>query len=121
MAKFAKNFNWKNSPAHIDFLVRYFTGPNNVDQVMSFNYLSSELKESHKSAVKRFIEDNSLVNCGLEESLSVIFTVHDLKKILSENKLKKSGSKYELIERLINYDHLMATNLVSNYKIRTFA
>lgn len=58
MAKLAKKFNWKNSPAHIDFLVRYFTGPNNIDQVMTFNYLSSELKESHKSAVKRFIEDN---------------------------------------------------------------
>ena len=116
MGNLSKKFDWKKSSAHVNFLIRYFIGPNDIEHVMSFSPVEN-LREKTKVAIQRFIEDNSLVFCGLEESLYRVFTANDLKKFLKEKELKQSGSKPELIERLINHDRLMAEKLVSNYKI----
>lgn len=60
MENISKNFDWKKSSAHANFLMRYFIEPNDIEHVISFNPVEN-LKEKTKVAIQRFIEDNSLI------------------------------------------------------------
>jgi hypothetical protein len=103
MPNLPPNFNWKESPPHLDLLDK-FAKSRDVKQVLDWQTIRQTLRENTESAIERFIRDGALVPSSLEESLECIFQVAQLKKLLLERGLKVSGSKSELIGRLVPAD-----------------
>lgn len=103
MTKLPANFDWRRSPAHMD-LLRKFIKPRDVAQIMSWQYLKQTIKESPGEAIERFIQDGAIIPSGLEASLNRVFTAAQLKEMLKERGLKRSGSKKELVQRLVSDD-----------------
>ena len=58
-----------------------------------------------------------LLPCEVDESLQKICTIAELKKLLKEHDLKQSGSKPELIERLVTSDRRGIEKLASKREI----
>ena len=116
MAKLSANFDWKNSPAHLDLLSK-FVKPRDVAQVMDWLYLKNTIRESTQDAVDRFIRDGALIPCGIEESAERVLTAAQLKKMLKEPGLKQTGSKEELVERLVAADHAGVERVISRNRV----
>ncbi len=95
--------NWRESPAHLSLLMA-FDKPRDIRQVLDWGWPRSTLREETEVAVERFIQEGMLIPASLEEKLSRLFQIAQLKKLLSERNLSTSGSKAELIERLIHHD-----------------
>lgn len=96
-------FDWRNSPAHMGLLAN-FLKPRDVDQVANWQYLKTTLGEAPSAAIARFVRDGALNQADLVEGLEQVFTVAQLKQMLKVRGLKLSGSKSELIERLVAAD-----------------
>lgn len=105
MPKRPADFDWRTSPAHLDLLSR-FVRPRDIAPVMDWMYLKDTIKEDTRDAFDRFIRDGALIPCDLDESLNQACTAAQLKKMLKERGLKQTGSKAELVERLIDEDRL---------------
>lgn len=116
MAKLPANFDWRKSPAHIDVLGK-FMKPRDVAQVLNWQYLKDSIKESPKDAIGRFIGEGILIHCGLDEILDCAFTASDLKRMVKEEGLKTSGTKAELVERLVTANRPKMENVTSKLKI----
>ena len=116
MAKLPASFDWRKSPAHIDLLGK-FVKPRDIAQVMNWQYLKDTIKESPKEATERFIHNGALVTCEIDEILDCAFTASELKKMAREQGLKQTGTKAELIERLVDSDHSKMEKLTSKFRI----
>jgi hypothetical protein len=116
MAKLPANFDWKKSPAHLDLLSK-FIKPRNTEQVIDWLYLPATLGENTAEAIDRFVRDGTLIPCELADSVDLAFTAARLKKMLKEQGLKSSGSKEELVERLIEADRDALQRMVSRLKM----
>ena len=117
MANLAGNFNWKKSPAHIKFLSSFIRAKNVAREESVREYLINELKEHPKTAIGRFIEGKVLVSCDAEEVLDCVLTSDQLKKILSEQGQKQTGSKRELIKRALEGDRPRIMQIVGTYRV----
>jgi len=116
MPKLAANFDWRKSPAHIELLGK-FIKPRDVAQVLNWQYLKDSIKENPKDAIERFIREGMLITCELDEILDCAFTASDLKKMAKEEGLKTTGTKAELVERLITANRSKVEKATSRLKI----
>ena len=116
MSKRPADFDWKRSQAHL-YLLGFFIKPRNTAQVIDWLFLPPMLGESTRDAIDRFVRDEALVPCEIEDCVCIAFTAARLKKMLKEHGLKTSGSKEELIDRLIEYDRDAVQGMVSHLSI----
>jgi hypothetical protein len=116
MSKKPANFDWKKSQAHL-YLLGFFIKPRNTAQVIDWLFLPPMLGESTKEAIDRFVRGGALVPCELEDCVYIAFTAARLKKMLKERGLKTSGSKEELVDRLIESDRDAVQRMVSDLSI----
>jgi len=112
MAK-SSDFSWKTSPAHFDLLLA-FAKPREIKQVFDWAWPRQTLQEKTEVAIERFIQEGLLIPVSVEEGLSKLFQVAQLKKFLSERSLSTSGNKGELIERLVVHDEQGMQKIVGN-------
>lgn len=103
MPKSSDNLDWKKSPAHFNLLIA-FEKPRAIKQVLDWDWPRHTLREKTEIAIKRFLQEGMLVPASIEEGLNRLFQVAHLKKLLSERDLPASGSKVDLIERLVAHD-----------------
>jgi len=91
--------------AHSQLLNR-FLRPANPDSVIGMTYLESALGESCQSAIRGFIRDGLLEPYvpSKEERAQLLFKLTELKDMARERGLKLSGSKEELVRRLLTAD-----------------
>lgn len=97
------NFRWQESSPHLDLLEK-FTKPRDVNQVITWQFVRQTIGEDTESAIDRFIRDGVLIPSTIEETLECIFQAAQLRKLLQERNLKLTGSKSELVERLVLSD-----------------
>ena len=64
----------------------------------------SALGETHEDAIRRFIDTGLLVPCPLSQRLAWKLPYTELKQLLRDRKLKISGRKAEMAERLCESD-----------------
>jgi hypothetical protein len=116
MPKLPSNFNWKESPTHME-LLNVFAKPHDVSHILTWQTIRQTLGESTEDAVERFVRDGVLVTATLEESLIAVFQVTELKKLLKERDIKQSGSKSELAEKLVEADRTGAEKLLKKHRV----
>lgn len=95
--------NWRKSNAHL-LLLSKFLHPNSIDEFAKADYWNIALGENAKQAIKRFFDEEMLLQADLEGQLDYKFKATELKNMLKERGLKVSGRKDELITRLIQAD-----------------
>lgn len=111
------NLEWKKSPAHFNLLLA-FEKPRDIKQVLDWDWPRQTLGEKTEVAIERFLQERMLVPASIKEALNRLFQVAQLKKLLSERGLSTSGSKSELIERLITLDGQGMTKIVGNSVVK---
>jgi len=94
---------WHNSNAHL-LLLSKFLRHNSIDEFTKADYWDNALGENAKQAIKRFFDEEMLLQADLEGQLDYKFKATELKNMLKERGLKVSGRKDELITRLIQAD-----------------
>jgi len=99
MAKLPATFNWKESIAHLS-LLSMFQSPRQPSDV----YGKDGLGESVKDAIERLKNQGAILPGSLEDKITYIYTVADLKSLLKAKGEKTAGKKEELITRLIQVD-----------------
>jgi hypothetical protein len=104
MPNLPSDFDWMESPPRLDLLSK-FVKPRDAQQVMNWQFLKQTLRENPETVIERFVRDGALVSASIEESLECLLQVTQLKKLLQERGLKVSGSKNDLVERLVSTDH----------------
>lgn len=109
--------NWKESSSHFNLLLA-FDKPRDIKQVLEWDWPRQTLGEKTEIAIERFLQEGLLVPASLEESLNRLFQVAQLKKLLSERGLSISGSKGELIERLITHDKQGMVKVTGNNVVK---
>lgn len=110
------NFKWQESPPHLDLLEK-FTKSRDVNQVINWQYVKQTIGENSESAIERFVRDGALIPSTIEETLECIFQATQLKKLLQEHNLKLTGSKGELIERLVLSDRAEMEKITQKSKV----
>lgn len=116
MAKLPFNFSWKESPTHIE-LLNVFSKPHDVNHILTWQTIRQTLGESTEDAIERFVRNSILIPATLEESLSVVLQVTELKKLLKDLNRKQSGNKSELVENLIEADRTGAEKLLKKHRV----
>lgn len=116
MPKLPSNFDWKKSAIHIQ-LLEAFSKPRDVNRVLDWQFIQQNMGEKTENAVDRFTREGDLVPASLEESLEAVLQVVHLKKMLQERGLRQSGSKSELIGRLIEADQKAAEDVVKQHRV----
>lgn len=95
--------DWKESPAHL-LLLSKFRNPHSIDDYSKRDEWKDVLNEEPSKAIKRMINDGYIVKGDLAYTLSYKYKVSELKILLGDSGLIKSGRKYELVTRLIDAD-----------------
>lgn len=103
MFNWLQNKDWKNSQAHLLLLSKFRNGDSPETYRKAENW-ESVLKEKPFQAIEKFLKDGALELSRLQELVAYKFKASELKSLLSEKKLKVTGSKEELIQRLIEND-----------------
>jgi len=116
MQKLSNDFNWRESPSHIE-LLKSFTKARSIQQVVGWQHLKQTLKEGIEDAIGRLTRDGALIPAGVEEGLNSLFQIVQLKKLLQERNLRISGAKSELVERLVIADHAWGEQVVRKSKV----
>jgi hypothetical protein len=116
MPKLPANFDWKESPTHIE-LLNVFSKPHDVYHILTWQTIRTMLGETTEDAIERFVRDGLLITASLEESIAVVLQVADLKKLMEARHLGLSGSKRELVERLVKTDLNGAEKLLAKHKV----
>lgn len=101
--RLTSNKDWKNSPAHLLLLSKFFIG-SSIDHFANTDYWTPVLNEQPTIAIKRFISENMLELLDIETCLHLKFNIPDLKVLLKERRLKVSGNKTVLVDRLLEND-----------------
>jgi hypothetical protein len=76
------------------------------------------LGEKTEIAIERFLLEELLIPANIEETLNKLFQVAQLKRLLSERGLSTSGSKRELIERLVAHDGQELTTVIGKTVVK---
>jgi hypothetical protein len=99
-----KGFDWRKSKAHM-LLLSKFVHLENLDNFTKLDYWENVLGESPKQAIERFVDEGILIAADLDALLSYKYKVTELKDLLKQRNLPVSGSKKEMIQRLVQADH----------------
>lgn len=110
------NLDWIESPSYLDLLSK-FAKPRDAQQVMNWQYLKQTLREKPEIVIERFVRDGVLVPASSGESLECLLQATQLRKLLQERGLKVSGSKSDLVERLVSADHEGMDKLVRRHRV----
>ena len=113
MFNFSYNFNWKNSRAHL-LLLSKFMYPREPRYYYDQENWARVLNEPAQKSIKRFINENMLVNADLEYRVSYKYKVHELKELLKQRGLSISGIKKELVSRIVLADRDGTSKLVAD-------
>lgn len=96
-------FEWRKSKAHL-LLLSKFLHPRTVDDFAESDAWKTALGENPKQAIKRFLDEDMLVQADLSAQLDYKFKAAELKDIAKKRGLTVSGRKGDLIQRLIQAD-----------------
>ena len=118
MFRFTKGFNWKDSEAHLLLLSKFIQGQE-IDYFVKWGNWEQALNEAPQKAVKRFVDEGMLTNADLETIVSYKYKVSDLKILLKQRSLAVSGSKDELIKRILHADKAGMMKLTAGIKLLT--
>jgi hypothetical protein len=110
---FSRSFNWKNSKAHL-LLLSKFIYPREPKYYYDQDNWARVLNEPAQKSIKRFINENMLVNADLEYRVSYKYKVHELKELLKQRGLSISGIKKELVSRIVLADRDRTSKLVAD-------
>ncbi len=108
--------DWKQSPAHVDLLAKFERG-RDLSQVLDWQYLKDSLGESTKKAIDRFIEQGALIPCTLGEALNIELNAGEMKQVCRDHDLKVSGTKAELVDRILEHLPYKAPGLISGGRL----
>lgn len=97
------DFEWRKSNAHL-LLLSKFLHPRTVDDFAESDAWKTALGENPKQAIKRFLDEDMLVQADLSAQLDYKFKAAELKDIAKKRGLTVSGRKGDLIQRLIQAD-----------------
>lgn len=111
----ARAANWTPSEAHLLLLSKFLVGQQ-LDH-MTGDYWHVPLRELPEAAIARFIAMGWLVSASLAQKLESRFNAGDLKPLLKSRRLRVSGRKGELIDRLIAADEAGMSALVADMKV----
>jgi hypothetical protein len=103
MFRFIKSFDWKNSEPHLLMLNKFIHGQES-SYFTKWGDWENVLKEPPQKAIKRFVDEKMLASADLETVVSYKYKVGDLKNLLRERKLPVSGTKDELVKRIVDAD-----------------
>ncbi len=115
MAKLPGTFDRRKSLPHIQ-LLSHFLKPREI-VLSKWSYFGPFLKEEPSFAIEHFIRDGSLVPCNAEEKLDRLFSVPQLKAIAKEEGINVSGTKADLIARLMAAVPEKAERLVASRQV----
>lgn len=103
MFNWLRNEDWRKSPAHLLLLSKFCNG-DSPETYRKADYWESVLKEKPIQVIEKFLKEGVLETASLHELADYKFKASELKSLLREKALKVSGSKDELIQRLIEND-----------------
>jgi hypothetical protein len=109
----SKKTNWKESRAHLMFLSK-FKGATDPENICKQPYWFDILPETPQKLITRFKKERVLEDktFSVEEAFSHFFSAKDLKNVLREHGLKVSGTKYVMIERIMQLDKAKVESLL---------
>ena len=107
MAKLPNSFDWRTSPGHIA-LLKAFSRPRSLEQVLNWQYLRQEVPEPVTSGIERLKGEGALISSSLEEKVSIKFRVPELKNLLQARGVKGVEGKDALVKSLIDVDRVAA-------------
>jgi hypothetical protein len=113
-----KSFDWKNSKAHLLLLSKFIRGQE-MNYFLKWGNWVKVLNEPPEKAIKRFIDEGMLINAGLDTIVSYKYKVTELKDLLKQRRLGVSGTKDELVQRLIQADKEGMMKLVAGTELLT--
>ncbi len=103
MSWFSHKFNWQDSKAHL-LLLSKFISAREASYFETGGYWEKVLNESPQIAIKRFVNGGMLVSVDLSTLISHKYKVSELKDLLKQRRLVVSGTKDELVQRLVQAD-----------------
>jgi len=118
MFRFTKGFNWKNSEAHLLLLSKFLNGQE-IDYFIKWGNWEQALTEAPQEAIKRFVDEGMLEIADLETIVSCKYKVSDLKSLLKQRGLAVSGTKDELVKRILQADKAGMSKLTVGIKLLT--
>lgn len=118
MFRFARGFNWKNSEAHLLLLSRFLNGQE-IDYLTKWGNWEQVLNEAPQRAIERFVDEGMLEIADLETIVSFKYKVSDLKSLLKQRGLAVSGTKDELVKRILQADEAGMLKLTVGMKLLT--
>lgn len=118
MFHFSKSFDWKKSEAHLLLLSKFINGQE-VDYFVKHGDWGEVLNEQTQKAIKRFADEGMLTDADLETIVSYKYKVSDLKNLLKQRGLAISGSKDELVKRILQADKAGMLKLTVGIKLLT--
>lgn len=114
----ARGFNWKNSEAHILLLSKFLNGQE-IDYFTRWGNWEQALNEAPQKAIQRFVGEGMLETADLETVVSYKYKVSDLKSLLKQRGLAVSGTKDELVKRILQADEAGMARITSGMRLLT--
>ena len=111
-----KPIDWKNSNSYLQFLAT-FQIPHDAQKVMRWSWPTHKLHIKPAPIIQQWIQEGILIPATPEEALGKIFQVAQLKTLLKENNLPVSGSKSEMIDRLLVFNRPKMDEIISQSQI----
>lgn len=103
MFRFTRGFNWRDSEAHLLLLTK-FLNCQEIDYFAKWGSWEQALNEAPQKAIERFVGDGMLETADLETIVSYKYKVSDLRNLLKQRGLAVSGTKDELVRRVLQAD-----------------
>lgn len=116
--QFTKGFNWKNSQAHLLLLSKFLNGQE-IDYFIKSGNWEQPLNEAPQKAIERFVDEGLLKIADLETVVSYKHKVSDLRNLLKQRGLAISGTKDELVKRILQADQVGMSKLTVGIKLLT--
>lgn len=108
--------NWRKSKAHL-LLLSKFIHAQQPDSFAELDYWKKALGELPLKAIKRFEDEKMLITADLNDLLLYRYKVNELKDMLKQRDLPVSGSKDELVRRLVQADQDGMKKAVAELKL----
>ncbi len=112
----AKPIEWKNSNSYIQFLATFQT-PHDAQKVMRWSWPTHDLHIKPTQIIQQWIQEGILIPATPEEALGKIFQVAQLKTLLKDLNFPASGTKGELIDRLLMFNRPKMEEIISQNQI----
>jgi hypothetical protein len=118
MFKFNRGFNWRNSEVHL-LLLSKFLNSQEIDYFTKLGNWEQALNEVPQKAIERFVDEGMLEIADLETIVSYKYKVSELKSLLKQRGLAASGTKDELVKRILQADEAGMSKLTVGIKLLT--